>query len=253
MSQWLQQSGRRIMARIRERDPKAQPEIWPFKLSDDQEGWIVDAGNGLPARKVRSGWQSRSVGSFISRYSPDPLPWESRAEYAALLVLEYEWRPRRIRTQPFAVIHRTGKKLSKTFPDIEIVLADRDRRIIQVKSDRDLKDPRAEFRIERDRAAFELAGWKYDVWKESDLVQEPRHTTLKSLHYFRRHEPARWLIDRIKELLSSRQTISMGRLMEMLATEAPMEATLLPLVTTGFLRLDTRQRIAPNTIVSLTA
>lgn len=253
MSDWLASGRNKIIAKIQAENPSAKPCVWPFKLSDSDGGWIVDAGDGLPARKVRPGWQARSTGTFISRRLDENLFWESRSEHAALLLCEYGLMPKSIRTQPFVVIHKLGSTITKSYPDIEITTADDRKVIIQVKADHALNRMDVSVRLERERIAFEACGWGYDIWPTSQVMKEPRYETLKTIHYFRSTAVDEKFRARIIDILSTNGPLALGHLIDELGDDLPMEATVIPLVTTGVLKIDIERAIDAETVISLSS
>lgn len=213
-------------------------KVWPFRLPNGADGWIVDAANGKPAREVRAGWQHRSKGSSLSRKADAPLTWESESERGALRILEYDPNVAEIRTQPFTVVHQTKGKLTKTYPDIEAVMSDRTRKIIQVKAEKALLAQKVLDRLERDRVAFEACGWTYEIWTNAYVRQQPRYEILKTLHYYRAHLPTQSDVDRVREYLGTHGPQPIGKIRDLVGSHRPLEATLMPLIAHRVIAID---------------
>ncbi len=253
MVAWLETMADRILAEYRAKDRRAKPKVLPFLLPNGNGGCIVDAGDDKPARKVRPGWQSRSVGTFCSQKADSPLTWESTNEQAAMLLCEYTREVLRIRSQPLTIFHTTDGKVTRTYPDIEIVLTNGERRIVQVKSSRHLEDPEIFERLERDRVALEACDWTYEVWTDAYVRKEPRYSNLKAVHYYRHHEPAVEVVEQVRELLRKEGELSAGQLSTRLGSRLALEPTLLPLVCRQILEFDVKRPFGPEAAVRLAA
>lgn len=230
-----------IIAEFRAGGASAGMQIWPFRNPNGDEGWIVDAANGKPAREVRSGCFGRSTGTFASRKANLPLEWESENERAALRICEYDPRVREIRTQPFTVVHQSDSRLSRTYPDIEVVMVTGERKIIQVKYAKALKDPKIADRLERERVGFKAHGWSYEIWTQDYVRQEPRYETLKAIHHFRSHQPNDADVIRVREYLSMNGPQKINMIRQLLGRERSLEAVLMPLIARRIVEVDLMQ------------
>lgn len=227
-----------IIAAFKAEGASARLKVWPFRLSNGDDGWIIDAANGKPARKVQPGWQGRSTGSFASKKAHWPLNWESENERAALRICEYDPDVWEIRTQPFTVVHQSDGKLTRTYPDIEVVMSEKQRKIIQVKLERALPDPKVHARLERDRVAFEACGWSYEIWTDTYVRLQPRFETLKTLHYYRGNQPTESDIERVRSYIGTHGPQPLGELRDFLGRHLPLEATLMPLIAQRVIAID---------------
>jgi hypothetical protein len=230
-----------IIAAFRAEGASARMKVRHFRLPNGADGWIVDAGNGKPARKVQPGWQGRSTGSPDTKKATRPLHWESENERAALRICEYDPEVVEIRTQPYTVVHQADGKLTRTYPDIEVVMTDRRRKIIQVKVEKALTDPKVHARLERDRVAFEAFDWSYEIWTDTYVRKQPRHETLKTLHYYRRHQPPASDVDRVREYLGIHGPQPIRALRDLLGRNRPLESTLMPLIAQRVISIDFMQ------------
>jgi hypothetical protein len=241
-----------IIAAIKATGASSRSKVWPFTLPNGANGWIVDAANDLPARKVRPGWQARSTGRFVSKKADRPQTWESRHEYAAFLICEYDPDIEKFRSQPFTVFHQTNGKLSRTFPDIEVVLKNGQRKIIQVKVTEALNDTKSFERLDRDRVAFEACGWGYEIWTDSFVQQQPRRTNLETLHHYRGHRVTEDEIAKVRDCLGDGVKLA-GDVYDVIGSRRLLEAALMPLISKGLIAVDLNQRFDERTRVALAA
>jgi len=242
-----------VIASFKAMNRSADPLVFPFQHSNGDLGWIVDARNGKPARKVQPGWQAKPTGTFISTKSVCPLDWESQNEYRALLICEYDRRVLGIRTQPYTVLHTTGGKQSRTYPDIEVTMADGSRKIIQVKIKEKLEDRIVRHRLERDRVAFEACGWDYEIWTDEYVLAQPRLKNLLGIHHYRGYPIGKEMVEDLVKSITRGEIRTIGAAYSIFGPTVPHEATLLTLVAARAVDIDLMQPIRPEAPIFLAA
>lgn len=240
----------RLRPKVRRTKRPKFEAIDEFQLAGGVIGRILRPVNGQMARQVRPGWQTRATGTFDSRKAKSPLAWESALERDALLICEYDDNVIELRTQPYEVEIDTKPRRSRTYPDFAVLLSDKSRKIIQVKSDYDLRKPEVEQRLLRDQMIFEGLGWTYEVWRESYVRSHPILENAKLLHYFRKHSATPELRKLVEQGFRDRQGVTAAELCAATGLRMPDIHMLLAI---RLLKTDLRQPLGPPSVLSRSA
>jgi len=137
-------------------------------------------------RKVitRSGARVRRL--FYSQKSHAHVACESHLEFRACTIAEF------IRSIAVLAAHQQQVTIGVSedqfdaYPDLCFSMSDGTSKIVEVKSDSELKDDRVISRLTAIQHHFESIGTMYEVWSETFIDQEPRRSTLEELLYYRK-------------------------------------------------------------------
>jgi hypothetical protein len=125
----------------------------------------------VPWREFR--WyrkQQHFSGSYWSTTMQAPVGYESRLEYANLLLLDFDPRVEWILSQPFLLAGDDRGKTRRHIPDYLIAHADQSVCVVDVKPAAKLDLPKVRASLDWSRRVVEAHGWEYRVLTEPDPV-----------------------------------------------------------------------------------
>lgn len=125
--------------------------------------------SAVPWREFR--WykkQQHFSGWYWSATMQAPVGYESRLEYANLLLLDFDPRVEWILSQPFLLAGEDRGKARKHIPDYLIVHADGSVCVVDVKPAAKLSLPKVRDSLGWSRRVIEKHGWEYRVLSEPD-------------------------------------------------------------------------------------
>lgn len=114
--------------------------------------------------------QQHLSGSYWSATMRDPVGYESRLEYANLVLLDFDPRVRWILSQPFLMEGDDRGKTRKHIPDYLVAHADHSVCVVDVKPAAKLDRPRVRESLGWARREIERHGWEYRVVSEPERV-----------------------------------------------------------------------------------
>lgn len=123
----------------------------------------------IPWREFR--WyrkQRHFSGSYWSSTMESPVGYESRLEYANLLLADFDPRVEWILSQPFLLEGQDGGRLRKRIPDYLIAYADQSACVVDVKPAAKLHLPKVRDSLGWSRRVIEKHGWEYRILSEPD-------------------------------------------------------------------------------------
>ncbi|HAN24558.1 MAG: TnsA-like heteromeric transposase endonuclease subunit [Microbacterium sp.] len=110
--------------------------------------------------------QQHMSGSYWSATMQDPVGYESRLEYANLLLLDFDPRVTWILSQPFLMQGDDRGKTRKHIPDYLVAHADHSVCVVDVKPAAKLGLPAVRDSLDWSRRVIERHGWEYRVLTE---------------------------------------------------------------------------------------
>ncbi|MEV8135406.1 TnsA-like heteromeric transposase endonuclease subunit [Microbacterium aurantiacum] len=125
----------------------------------------------VPWREFR--WyrkQRHFSGSYWSATMEAHVGYESRLEYANLLLADFDPRVEWILSQPFLLEGDDRGKLRRHIPDYLLAHADKSVCVVDVKPAEKLSLPKVRDSLAWSRRVFEKHGWEYRVQSEPDPV-----------------------------------------------------------------------------------
>lgn len=125
--------------------------------------------SALPWREFR--WykgQRHFSGSYWSATMGAPVGYESRLEYANLLLVDFDPQVRWILSQPFLLEGDDRGTARRHVPDFLIAQADKSVCVIDVKPVEKLSQPKVRDSLDWSRRVIEAHGWEYRVLSEPD-------------------------------------------------------------------------------------
>ncbi|WP_022889093.1 TnsA-like heteromeric transposase endonuclease subunit [Agromyces italicus] len=125
--------------------------------------------SAVPWREFR--WykgQRHFSGSYWSATMDAPVGYESRLEYANLLLLDFDPRVRRLLSQPFLLEGDDRGTTRRHIPDFLIAHADDSVCVADVKPAEKLSLPKVRDSLGWSRRVIEAHGWEYRVLSEPD-------------------------------------------------------------------------------------
>jgi hypothetical protein len=154
---------------------------------------------------TRSG--ARVRGYFFSLKSKALIPGESQLEFRACTLAEFDRSINALKAHQQQTTVQSSEQAFDTYPDFSFAMKDGSNKIIEVKSDRELKDEQVIERLAQIKEHFGALGTDYEVWSETFIDQEPRKSTLDDLLFYRRPSTRSSLLKRRDYLdLKSRHT-----------------------------------------------
>lgn len=170
--------------------------------------------SGLAKRLPNRRRARRVIGWFPSTKSRDSLPFESRLERDALLILEMDPAVKVMQTQPLELKYWDGPVLRRYIPDIQ-VWGEKDL-VIEVKPAQIAAT--AEFqRIVRVRASyFAEKGLAYEVWTEREIRLQPRFGAIRMLWRYLDHEISEDVRARVREAIQNDTKLTLGSVIDAL-------------------------------------
>jgi hypothetical protein len=125
-------------------------------------------------------------GFFFSQKSKALIPWESRIEFRACALAEFNRSILLLKAHQQRITVTRSVDSFDAYPDFCFVMADGSNMILEVKGDHDLKDEQVRSRLAAIRSHFEGIGTDYEVWSETYVNEEPRCSTLDELLFYRK-------------------------------------------------------------------
>ncbi|WP_309127113.1 TnsA-like heteromeric transposase endonuclease subunit [Microbacterium sp.] len=127
--------------------------------------------SAVPWREFR--WykgQRHFSGNYWSATMDAPVGYESRLEYANLLLLDFDPRVRRLLSQPFLIEGDDRGTTRRHIPDFLIAHADESVCVVDVKPAEKLSLPKVRDSLRWSRRVIEAHGWEYRVLSEPDPI-----------------------------------------------------------------------------------
>ena len=114
--------------------------------------------------------QRHFSGSYWSATMNAPVGYESRLEYANLLLLDFDPRVRRLLSQPFLLEGDDRGTNRRHIPDFLTAHADESVCVVDVKPAEKLSLPKVRDSLSWSRWVIEAHGWEYRVLSEPDPI-----------------------------------------------------------------------------------
>jgi hypothetical protein len=154
-------------------------------------------------RKVITRSGARIRGYFASVKSQCLIPWESPLEEQALIVAEFDPRVVRMRDHQYLIEVEAEAGAFDAYPDFIFEYENEDPVVIEVKGDKEGRDPEVQARLADVARQISLDGGRYEIWPETEIRRAPRLSTLEYLRTFRRPRAGAYLIKQpgVTELL----------------------------------------------------
>ncbi|MFD4245247.1 TnsA-like heteromeric transposase endonuclease subunit [Streptomyces sp. NPDC058525] len=132
---------------------------------------LADFTWSVPWRRFRSvHGQAHYSGRYASVTMAGPVVYESRLELARLLLADMDPAVRGIYAQPCHVTARVGNCVRRHVPDFLLVMESGVVRVVNVKPEARLADPRIAEALAWPRELVERHGWEYEIWSGEDRV-----------------------------------------------------------------------------------
>ena len=141
-------------------------------LVDDVPIDRVRAADLVAARPVRAFRSFRGQrfysGWYWSATEGHHVVYESRLELARLLLADQDPRVARIVGQPMLLQGRDGVRVRRHVPDFLLTLTDGSTRLVDVKPQDRLTDPKVAAQFAWTRELCAVLGWDFEVWSRGD-------------------------------------------------------------------------------------
>jgi len=140
-------------------------------LDDVLLEWVSteDLRSARPVRVFRSfRGQRHYSGWYWSASTGHHVVYESRLELARLLIADQDVEVTGIVGQPFLMQGRDGPRVRRHVPDFVLLMADGSTRVVDVKPEDRLEDPKVAAQFAWTRGVCESVGWGFEVWSGAD-------------------------------------------------------------------------------------
>lgn len=181
----------------------------PNDFASQAESAVHAVGN----QKIRSrepvGRSFGSVrGKFPSQKMGRMIQWESQLERDAVHLFEFSPGVLAYREQPFKTHYTLAGRTRRYTPDFELILANEERLLIEVKPEEKLRDDEERRRFERIREHFFEHGRSFRILTDIQIRQPELLYNLRMMMRYRSKPLTQFQQLRFAERLTSRETIS---------------------------------------------